>query len=30
VLAWPFALLLVWLGGALLARAVRLWREGPR
>jgi cardiolipin synthase A/B len=30
VLAWPFALLLVWLGGALLARAVRLWRERPR
>ena len=30
VLAWPFALLLVWLGGALLARAARLWRERPR
>jgi len=30
LLAWPFGLLLVWLGGALLARAVRLWRERPR
>jgi cardiolipin synthase len=30
VLAWPLALLLVWLGGALLARAVRLWRGRPR
>ena len=30
LLAWPFGLLLVWLGGALLARALRLWRERPR
>jgi cardiolipin synthase len=30
VLAWPFVLLLVWLGGALLARAARLWRGRPR
>jgi cardiolipin synthase len=29
LLAWPLALLLVWLGGALLARAWQLRRGGP-
>ena len=29
LLAWPLALLLVWLGSALLARAWRLRRGGP-
>jgi cardiolipin synthase len=30
LLAWPLAVLLVWLGGALLARAWQLHRRGPK